>query len=184
MFQATSVLAMKAGAPSAENTAPMNVEATSRIITMLDVCAVRNTASLSTVQLSLPWAAVTISGRRNPVRRLPSASPSPRRSNRAWRGSAPQAESGQGRTRGRARSLERRALRRTAADQLRVQPHPHHRVDEVEPGKQQAGQQRAGIESRDGDLKHRPHDDEHDARWNEIPSVPPAQIVPAESLTS
>ena len=41
MSQATSVLAMKVGVPSAENTEPRKVEATSRIITMLAVCAVR-----------------------------------------------------------------------------------------------------------------------------------------------
>ena len=54
MFHATSVLAMKVGVPSAENTAPMKVEATSRIITMLEVCAVRKTESLNTAQVSLP----------------------------------------------------------------------------------------------------------------------------------
>src|SRR6185369_16139251 len=58
-FHETSVCAMKAGVPSAENTAPKNVDATSRIITMLDVCTVRNTESLKTVQLSRPCAAVT-----------------------------------------------------------------------------------------------------------------------------
>jgi hypothetical protein len=48
--------AMKVGVPRAENTEPMNVDATSRIITMFAVCAVRNTESF-TAQLSLPWAA-------------------------------------------------------------------------------------------------------------------------------
>ena len=40
-FQDTSVCAMKLGVPSAENTEPRKVEAMSRIITMLAVCAVR-----------------------------------------------------------------------------------------------------------------------------------------------
>ena len=71
MPQATSDLAMKVGVPSAENTAPRKVEATSRIITMLAVCAVRKTESLNTAQVSLPWAAVTSSA---PTQ--PSAAPS------------------------------------------------------------------------------------------------------------
>ncbi len=41
MFHATSALAIQVGVPSAENTEPRKVEATSRIITMLAVCAVR-----------------------------------------------------------------------------------------------------------------------------------------------
>ena len=53
IFHSTSVLAMKVGVPSAENTEPMKVEATSRIITMLEVCTVRNTESLNTAQVSL-----------------------------------------------------------------------------------------------------------------------------------
>src|SRR5690606_11643594 len=57
---ASSVLAMKAGVPSAENTEPMKVDAASRIITMLVVCAVRKTASLKIAQSSLRWAADTI----------------------------------------------------------------------------------------------------------------------------
>src|SRR5512134_2980399 len=54
MLQATSVLAMKLGVPSAENTEPRKVEAMSRIITMLAVCAVRKVDSLNTVHVSLP----------------------------------------------------------------------------------------------------------------------------------
>ena len=39
--QASIALAMKVGVPSAENTDPMKVEATSSTITMLEVCTVR-----------------------------------------------------------------------------------------------------------------------------------------------
>ena len=52
MPQATSDLAMKVGVPSAENTEPRKLDATSRIITMLAVCAVRKTESLNTAQVS------------------------------------------------------------------------------------------------------------------------------------
>ena len=41
MSQASIAFAMKVGVPSAENTEPMKVEATSSTITMLDVCTVR-----------------------------------------------------------------------------------------------------------------------------------------------
>ncbi len=67
MFQAISVFAMYAGVPSAENTEPMNVDATSRIITMLDVCTVRNVASFRIGHVSRPCAAVTISAPTQPI---------------------------------------------------------------------------------------------------------------------
>src|SRR5436189_2516685 len=50
MSQESIVFAMKAGVPSAEKTEPMKVDATSRIITMLEVCTVRKVEYFTTRQ--------------------------------------------------------------------------------------------------------------------------------------
>ena len=67
MSQASIAFAMKVGVPSAENTEPMKVEATSSTITMLEVCTVRKVASFSIGQVSLPCAAVTSSAPTQPI---------------------------------------------------------------------------------------------------------------------
>ena len=65
-FQERRVLAINVGVPSVEKTTPMNVEAARRIITMLVVSAVRNTASFTTAKVNFPFSFVTMMAPRHP----------------------------------------------------------------------------------------------------------------------
>ena len=66
MFQDSNVSAMNLGVPMEEKTAPMNVEAARRIITMLVVSAVRKADSLTSLKVRRPLAAVTTTAPRQP----------------------------------------------------------------------------------------------------------------------
>ena len=66
MLKDKSVSAMNLGVPMEEKTAPMNVEAARRIITMLVVSAVRKAESLMSLKVSRLLAAVTATAPRQP----------------------------------------------------------------------------------------------------------------------